>query len=133
MFLIRAQSVQKIIRFEPNDQGAKYLLMRQIAHEVDKVDADAVILMGEAWAAPFAQDKPYMRAVDAEGKIEILMATLVQKDGTPTQRSAEMKRDGSKLTLGETQTQTNGAHFMFAPIYEVWGKAIPAEWRLQPK
>jgi hypothetical protein len=37
-------------------------------------------------------------------------------------------RDGDTATLDDTTEHRGGAHFMFAPIYEAWGKAIRQEW-----
>lgn len=57
----------------------------------------------------------------------------VSKDGDPIYLSAEILRDGKKFTLADTIAHTNGAHFAFAPLYEVWKKPIPDHWGELPK
>jgi len=57
----------------------------------------------------------------------MLSATLVTKTGEPLHLSTEIRWQGKVPTLTPTVEHQGGAHFMFAPIYEVWGKAIPAK------
>jgi hypothetical protein len=102
--------------------------MRSLAHDVTKLDADAVIMIGEAWHAKADASKPYMRAADAADREEILMATLVRKDGTPVQMTAKFFRKGKHVSLGTTEVEKEGVHFMFAPFYEAWGRPIPDSW-----
>jgi hypothetical protein len=53
--------------------------MRDIAHDVSKLAADGVILMGEAWMARADASKPYMRAADAPDKIEMCMGSWSER------------------------------------------------------
>ncbi len=86
------------------------------------------ILIGEVWRAPFDSQHPYQRSVDAPDRQEALVATLVTKEGGPRQISATIHRDGDTVQLEKSAEQDGGAHYMFAPFYEVWERPIPEEW-----
>jgi hypothetical protein len=112
----------------PMEHGHKFMMMRALAREAQKIGADAAVLIGESWSAPANPDKPYMRAIDSPDRKEFLTATAVSKDGEPIMLSAEIVRDGKTVKLDETREEFGGAHFVFAPLYEVWKKPIPAQW-----
>jgi hypothetical protein len=127
--LLRGTKPVRIVDVEFPDQGAKYIVMRQIANEAAKLAADGVILMGEAWRAHADASKPYMRAVEAPNKMEVLHAVLVRREGEPVELFADFYRQNDKVRLGDTETVRGGQHYMFAPIYEAWGRALPSDWR----
>lgn len=127
-FLLREGRPVDIRELRPGEHGHKYLMMRSLAYEVAKRGADAVILIGEAWSAPADPSKPMMRAVDSPDRRELLTGTVVSKAGEPVSLAAEIKRDGHAVTLDQTVEERGGAHFIFAPVYEAWGKPLPAGW-----
>ena len=53
--------------------------------------------------------------------------------GDPIYLGAEILRGGKNLTLSDTIEHANGAHFAFAPFYEVWKKPVPGHWGELPK
>lgn len=116
----------------PMEHGHKFMMMRTLAQHTQKIGADAAILIGESWSAPADPAKPYLRAVDSPARKEFLTATAVSKDGEPLMLRAEILRAGKKVMLDETAEEHGGAHFAFAPLYEVWKKPIPAQWRDMP-
>ena len=63
-FLLRDGKPVEIRELRPAQHGHKYLMMRELAHEVVRLGADAVILLGETWLAPADPSKPMMRAVE---------------------------------------------------------------------
>lgn len=131
LFLYRAGKVVRIVQVAPENVADKYLLMRRLAHEAARLPADAVIMIGEIWSAKADPSRPYMRAADAPDREEFLVATLVRKEGEPVSLMAKFKRGRfakRKVTLEETVESRDGAYFQFAPLYEVWGRAIPQEW-----
>jgi hypothetical protein len=117
----------------PMEHGHKFMMMRTLARQAQKIGADAAVMISETWSAPANPANPYMRAVDSPDRKELLTATAVSKDGDPIYLSAEILRDGKKFTLADTIEHTNGAHFAFAPLYEVWKKPIPDHWGELPK
>jgi hypothetical protein len=127
-FLLRDGKPVRIMELRPGEHGHKYLMMRGLAHDVLKVGADAVILIAESWTAPADPERPMMRAVESPNRKEMLSAILVSKTGEPSMLTAEIKREGKMATLAPTVEQRGGAQFAFAPIYEAWGRPIPAEW-----
>lgn len=116
----------------PMEHGHKFLMMRTLAQHAQKVGADAAIMINETWSAPVNPAKPYMRAVDSPDRKELLTATAVSKDGDPLHLSAEILRDEKIVTLADTIEHVGGAHFAFAPLYEVWKKPIPEQWGQMP-
>lgn len=128
IFLLRDGALIHMMQIAPEDQGEKYLLMRSIGHEVVKRGADAVVMLGEVWTAAYDATAPYRRAGDAPEKSEAVMATLVSKTGEPIQLSAIIHRKDGGQALDDTVEIQGGAQYMFAPIYEAWGRAIPNEW-----
>ncbi len=112
----------------PEDQAQKYLMMRQVANEVARRGADAVILLAEAWTAKFDRTDPYKRAADAPDRQEVLCATLAQSAGDAVQLSALIKRKRAKITLAGTVRVRSPAVWSFAPVYRVWGRPLPDEW-----
>lgn len=126
--LLRDNKPVQLARVEFPDQGAKYVVMRDMANEVTKFAADGVILIGEGWRAKADATKPYMRAVDAPDRVEMLHAVLVRRDGDPIELIADFRRQGDQVRLADTQTVRGGQHYMFAPIYNAWGRALPDDW-----
>ena len=108
-------------------------MMRTLAQRAQKIGADAAVLLSETWSAPANPAKPYMRAVDSPDRRELLTATAVSKDGDPLHLSAEILRDDKNVRLADTIEHAGGAHFAFAPLYEVWKKPIPENWGELPR
>lgn len=116
----------------PIEHGHKFMMMRNLAQQAQKIGADATVLISESWAAPADPAKPYMRAANSPARREFLTATAASKDGEPLMLKAEILREGEKVTLDETSEEADGAHFAFAPLYEVWKKEIPSHWGAVP-
>ena len=112
----------------PGEHGHKYIMMRKLAHEANRIGADAVALIGEAWAAPYDPSHPYRRAADSSDRYEELTLTVVSKAEEPIYLAAKIERIDKKALLGQTHEHIGGAHFAFAAFYEIWGKPIPREW-----
>ena len=128
MFFFKGKQLLQLTELRLEEHGQKYIMMRNLAHELVRKGADVVILIGEIWRATFDQAAPFRRVADAPDRQEMLVATLVRKTGEPIQLSALMTRDGDKISLGPTEEIVGGAHFLFAPFYEAWRREIPAEW-----
>ncbi len=125
--LFREKRIVRVMGLEPEDQAQKFLVMRALAHEVKKLGADAVVALGEAWIATPEELGPYERPAESAKRKEILYASLVTKDGEPVDWWAVIQR-GDKVKLGDTGRLKPEALFVFAPIYQVWGKPIPEDW-----
>lgn len=128
LFLLRERKPVQISEIRSENQGQNYLIMRDVAHEVIKYGADAVILISEVWTSPFDPQKPYQRAADSPAREEALVATLAIRSGEPIEWMAEICRNGPTLSLSETRIERDGLAFSYAPIYEAWGRTIPKDW-----
>lgn len=128
-FLLRGHIPVKIVQLALQEHGEKYLVFRNLANEVTKCGADGMILIGEVWRALFDPDQPYRRAADSPEKTEYLSALLVTKAGEPKQLQAKINRIGEAASLEETQTLLDQAPIMFSPIYQAWGRELPAAWK----
>ncbi|MGI4880689.1 MAG: hypothetical protein ACRYG4_24760 [Janthinobacterium lividum] len=133
VILLRGGKPIDFRELRPAEHGHKFMMMRTVAQLVQKSGADAAVLLSETWSAPANIEKPYMRAVDSPDRRELLTATTVSKDGDPLHLSAEILRDDKKVRLADTVEYAGGAHFAFAPLYEVWKKPIPENWGELPK
>ena len=128
MFYFKGKAMLQITELRPAEHGQKYIMMRNAARDLVLKGADTVILIGEVWCAPYLPTDPYRRSADAPEREEALVANLVRKIGEPIQLSARMVRKDGRVTVEETQVHRGGAHFLFAPFYEAWGREIPPEW-----
>lgn len=131
-FLLRQDKPVGLRELRPGEHGHKYLMMRSLAHDVIIHGADAVIVISETWSAPFDPANPMRRAVDAPDRVELLTGTLVRKLGEPLHLAAQINREGETAKLDATVEQPSGAHFLFAPVYQAWGKPVPEEWTEHP-
>lgn len=128
VILLRSGKPVDFREMRPAEHGHKFMMMRTMAQHAQKIGADAAVLLSETWSAPANHDKPYMRAVDSPERRELLTATAVSKVGDPLQLQAEILRDDKNVKLAETVEQVGGAHFAFAPLYEIWKRPIPTDW-----
>lgn len=128
-FLLNGGRPVNLIQLHVQEHGEKYLIMRGLANEVIKHGADGVIIISEAWSAPYDPSNPYRRAVDAPEREEFLSASLVTKTGAPVQLHALIKRTGEEVALGDTETLRDQAQIACAPIYAAWGREIPDAWK----
>lgn len=126
--LLRGGVPADLRELRPGEHGHKFMMMRTLAQDAQKIGADAAILLSETWSAPADPAKPYMRAADSPDRKEFLTATAVSKDGDPLHLSAEIIRDGENVMLADTTEHVGGAHFAFAQLYHVWKKPIPKGW-----
>jgi len=127
-FLLRERRLIRIIGAQTEDNAQKYLLMRNLAEEVIKHGADAVITIGEVWLAPVASVKPYERAADSSERQEALTAALITKGGMTVEMRAMITRDGNRLSLGDTEIDRSAVLMFFAPVYKAWKQPIPDGW-----
>ena len=128
VILLRGGRPVDFHELRPEEHGHKFMMMRTLAQHAQRIGADAAVLLSETWSAPANPVKPYMRAIDSPDRMELLTATAVSKDGDPLHLSAEILRNGKNVRLAGTIEHVGGAHFAFAPLYEVWKKPIPENW-----
>lgn len=124
-FLLKGQTPVDMVEWRPDEHGHKYVMAQMLADQVQRVGADAVIMIGEIWMAPYEPEKPFARAFDSPDRIEALVGTLVSKDGDPVRLFAEILRGVDAAGLKSTDTETEiVAPYLFAPVYKVWGREL---------
>jgi hypothetical protein len=128
LFLFRDMKPIHQMQIVVENPQQKYLLMRQLAHEVTKTGADAALMIGETWMAKAENLRPYERPADSPTRKEALHALLVRKIGDPVDCVAMINRDGAAVSLTATEVITGGAAFEFAPFYTAWGRPVPPSW-----
>ncbi len=129
LFLFRERKLVRMpIQVVFGNVQQKYALMRQLAAEATTSGADAAILIGEAWMAPADKLRPYERPADVSFRTEVLTLHLVGKDGTSVACEADIIRNGTNVSLGETRVTDGSAAFGFVPFLQSWGVPIPASW-----
>jgi hypothetical protein len=128
LLLFRDRKVLRPIEIRVENTVQKYVLMRQLADEVTKSGADAVILLGEVWMARADELKPYERPADSPVRTEGLSIDMVSKSGEPLNCFARIVRDGENVSLGDAEMSGITTAFGFAPFYKAWGRPIPQAW-----
>lgn len=109
-----------------SDQGAKYLAVRRLAEEVQRVGAHTVVLINEIWEAlvPRAEVSPTMpRASEREDRSEGLLAIVATSDGRHRSYYSPFTRDKkNRPVLGETQILEGKEHWiaLLEPLQVVW-------------
>ena len=123
--LLRGLMPLQMLRLDPADRQAKYLVMREVAEAVRELDADAVIYIAETWLAKREDIPPGKFAVDARNRREGLSLAAANKAGEQFQLLAEVERKKVKKHKVKRLRPTRrdeGILMNFAPIYEVWGR-----------
>ncbi len=128
LLLFRDRRPIRPIQVNVENVQQKYVVMRQLADEVTKSGADAVVMIGEVWQTRADELKPYERPADSPVRTEALVLSLVSKRGEPLDFFAEIIREEKKVSLGNTEISEVTASFMFAPFYQAWGRPIPQAW-----
>lgn len=128
VFLLKDKQLAGLYPYRAETRGERYIIMRDIATRAEKVGADAVFNIDEAWIASANKLAPFQYPSDSEHREEILGLTLLEKGSKPLSLFAKIHREGGTLKLGETTKSAGGASFMFAPILKVWGEDVPEEW-----
>jgi hypothetical protein len=128
LFLLKDKGVISIRGHRADSAGEKYTLMRSHANEAARIGADGVFIIDEAWIAKPEDLRPYERPSQSKFRKEVLSLMFLEKGGHPYSLSAEIVRDGERISLAKTQEDFNGSAFMFAPFLEAWGQTVPDSW-----
>ena len=128
LLLVRDRIPIRTIEIRVENVQQKYVLMRQLADEVTKSGADAVVLIGEVWLAHADELKPYERPADSPIRTEALALQMASKSAEPLDFIARISREKEKISLGDVEKSEGKAAFLFAPFYQAWGRPVPQEW-----
>jgi hypothetical protein len=109
------------VAWETNEERES--IVDQMAETVADEGIDAIVIVGEAWGAPFYPEHP-RPAVESPERREVLTATLASRLEEDVWLQAEIVRSPQSLALGKTERLTNRIAPYLAPIYRVWGRAL---------
>lgn len=112
----------KILGFELNERREKYLAMRRLATEVDRRNADRVMLIAETWTALAEPETPFAIPSDSKERSEKLFLWATSRQGENVSLSAEIVRHGTEVTLADTVVDLDAYSFIFEPIRDLWKK-----------
>lgn len=124
-FLIRGAVPIEIAQTDHPTRASRYVLMRDLARLARIVNADGVMMIGEAWtAAP--EDVPstgYAAEAKRRGEAVVLHAANATGDSFVLSSAITRRRiNSSKVkTVGPTNLEENGFLFMFMPFFVEWG------------
>lgn len=124
-FLLCSSKLVNIFRMDMEHRSDKYLMMRHLATEVDRKNADAVMLVGESWSAPLDPNQPFFDPSDRVDRREYLHLWACSSSDEIVRVYAEVMRNGDTVSLGETMVQRDDPLGMFEPIRDTWRKRPP--------
>lgn len=121
-FLFCGRQLVHIARLEFEQRSDKYLAMRQLATEVDRKNADSVMVIGESWGAPSSGDQQFFDPSDHPDKRELLTLSACSAKAESIRLFAEIIRSSEHVSLSDTMTQNDDPLGMFESIRNVWAK-----------
>jgi len=125
MIFLRTPHGWTMHHMDARDRVEKYTLMRVLANEVHAVQADALIEIGEVWMASLEELNKGCLPAEAQDRKEALVVTVATSDGefreylTPFTRTLT-----GKINCAKTEVVKLAPYYL-APVFEVWGRAIP--------
>lgn len=129
-WLFRGRDLLLPLEMFPEDQRAKFLFNEHLAHEVDRLGADALILTAETWLAAMVDEGPDAdrRAGERGDRSEGLVTYLARRDGQVSVWLSLVTRDGDGTPVpgptSETECRADGAPAL-AAVFDVWDSWPP--------
>ncbi|MDH0612814.1 MULTISPECIES: hypothetical protein [unclassified Agrobacterium] len=115
----------RVIGIDHPDRASRYVLMRDLAELAKVIDADGIIVIGEAWTARGKDVPPSGYAVDAQNRGEALTMHAAEAAGQTYSYNAAIIRKKKKKhkvkALGPTEQRQDGFQFIMAPFQIAWG------------
>ena len=123
-FIRRHGSTIRTVELTPEDQQQKYLLMDQLASEVEATGADEIVFTSEVWFAPHVPpDDPRfgLRAEQREDRREALSTLGATREGELASLHSTFTRDGQRIVLVEPVETVVSIALSIRPVLKVWG------------
>jgi hypothetical protein len=124
-FLIKDAVPIEIAQTDHPTRASRYVLMRDLARLARIVNADGVMMIGEAWTAAPEDVPPTGYAAEAKrrGEAVVLNAANAAGDSFVLNSTVTRRRtDSLKVkTVSPTNLEDNGFLFMFMPFFVEWG------------
>lgn len=118
-FLFKGTELVAQFMFELEERKDKYLLMQQFATEVDRTNADRILLIGESWftAKPLA---PFVYPSEVEEKQEQLHLYAASAEDENLILTATIIRHEDRISLDSTVLKIGAVSNMLAPVRTLW-------------
>ncbi|MCH7937408.1 MAG: hypothetical protein IH994_10030 [Proteobacteria bacterium] len=99
-FMVRDYQPIKHLEVPFEDRSAKYLLMRLVADEVERCNANAVMLVGEQWATKADSKQPFLYPSEMPDRTEHLVLDVCAESGESFSLTAQILRKEDAIKLG---------------------------------
>jgi hypothetical protein len=107
----------------PEDQRDKYMMMEELAAEMNRVGADAMIFTTEAWEAPAVDvtDPRYGQpARERKDRSEVLLTYAVERGGPSHVWSTPFAHGDPEIRFGSTAHTDEVEAVALLPVLDVW-------------
>lgn len=112
------------IILNPEDHREKYLGIEQVAHKVNELGVNSLVVTTELWQAPaLPPDDPRaeLRATERDDRTEVFCTIAIQRGGECRQWFSPMSRtDSGELQLAEIEETEIETPLFLSPVLTVW-------------
>lgn len=110
----------QMVEIRNEDRADKYITMRDLASKMERIGADALIMVGEGWSALFDPSNPYRGAAEAPSRQEMLMLTGATRQGEAYYISAPFFRKDDEISFGDRRVVDATNMNAIQPILAMW-------------
>lgn len=111
---------------EATNRQDKYVLMRNLADEVKRIGATAIVEISEVWLMPVAEGALGIFPEQSPNRQEALQISVLKSDGTAQSYTTIFKRNiFGKIIFNDTIMEKTASLYSLGPIMEVWGIRLP--------
>ena len=114
------KKLAQIVEIRNADRADKYITTLDLASKMERIGADSVIIVSEAWNAPFDPSNPYRGAAESPQRQEILMLFGATNVGEGYCFTVPFFRSCDDLSYGE-QTISDAKNMnALQPFFTMW-------------
>jgi len=114
-----------LMRLEPRNQADKYLMWRDVANEVARINAESLVTICEVWVAPPDPAQPDLRAADSPSRSEGLQLVAANAQGETISIFCPFERKAGKIILGPEREDRDMEMNFLEPVQAVWQRRPP--------
>ena len=114
-----------LMRLDPRNQADKYLMWRDVAKEVSRIDAKSLVTISEVWVAPANTLQPDQRASGSPSRSEALQLVAANAQGEAVDIFCPFERRDGKIIFGTEITNACREMNFLEPVQAVWQQRPP--------